>query len=431
MIRFDFDFETFLIVPGCQAPRIVVMSYRVNGGQPRLAHANPAVAGDEFNHLLYWALSNPDVNMRAHNAGGFEAQCIIAHNPAWVGLLADKVDAGLFQCTLVQEKLLRIGKGDHRNGFGLDVCVEAHRLGIKLDKSSPWRTRYGTLWDVPVAMWPQDACAYSLEDTCTYELGEAQERAGQQYLVDRVAQVRAAVSLGSTSAWGIMTDGETAAELVEQTEARLESYRLDLLDPKGRLGLDAQPLLRYEVERGVPKPVKNTLLARERCEAVYRAMGREPPRGEVSPTMLMKAYAAAGLADIGPQWSPEQKKRIKVTTKMLEEAIADGCDSADLIGNISVDKDACYLSRDKLLQAYSAYGQAGTLLSKARRPLLAAKAGMPMQCSYNPVVNTGRTSCRQGEDPEPGEAWTAYGVQIQNLPRAGEVVTVGSDDDGD
>lgn len=427
MIWFDYDFEAFLLEPGVLAPPPVCMSYRLDGGAKYLAHANPRF-GSEFRDRLWWALTTPGVVMRGHNTGGFEAQVIMAYEPAWTPALADKVDRGEFWCTYLAEKLLRIGKGDRREGFGLDDCVAAHKLGITLDKDSPWRTRYGLLWDVHPDLWPADARHYSLEDTCTYELGMAQLAHGPQYFVDMVPQMRAAVSLGSTGCWGFMTDAETAEVLVRETEARLDGYRLDLLDPKGRLGVEGEPLLRYEVQKGVPVPVKNTKVARERCAQVYRAMGREPPRGDLSPTMLMKAYANAGIADQGPQWTPQQKKRIKVTQRMIEEAEADGCDPADLLPNISVDKDACHLSRDPLLQAYSAYGQADTLLSKARRPLLAALAGKPMQASYNPIVGTGRSSCRQGEDPEPGEARNAYGVQIQNLPRAGQIVNVGDDD---
>jgi hypothetical protein len=391
------------------APPIVCMSYALDNGPAQLVHArDPRMAA-----LLAWGLQTPGVVLVAQNAA-FEAVCTIAFRPDWAALVAAKIDAGEWRCTMLREKLLRIGKGDHREGFGLQECLHAHRLDILLDKEGPERLRYGTLWHLPVAEWPAPAVKYALEDIAVRELYHAQAAQGAEYFVNEREQMQNAVYLASTSAWGFATDGATAAVLVEETKVRLEEYKQELLraDP---------PLLRYEVTKGVPHPVRNTKVAQDRIVAAYTKLGREPPRGDVSPTMLMKAYADAGVPG-SPTWTKEQKKRVKVTAKMIQEAIEDGCDPAALVGNISCDKDSCLLSRDPLLLAYSAYGQADGLLGKARRPLRAAEAGKPIQPFYNPIVNTGRTSVSQGEDPDDGEAWTTYGAQVQNLPRAGEIV---------
>jgi DNA polymerase I-like protein with 3'-5' exonuclease and polymerase domains len=81
-------------------------------------------------------------------------------------------------------------------------------------------------------------------------------------------------------------------------------------------------------------------------------------------------------------------------------------------GNIKLDEEACLLSGDPVLKAYTEFSQATTLRSKAER-----LQRSPIQCRYNVLVATGRTSCSQGDDPKPGEAWTAYGMQVQNLPQ--------------
>ncbi len=65
-----------------------------------------------------------------------------------------------------------------------------------------------------------------------------------------------------------------------------------------------------------------------------------------------------------------------------------------------------------MLLAYTTYSQANTLMSKAERlkkPII--------QASYDILKDSGRTSCRTGEDPEHGEPYMAWGSQLQNPPR--------------
>lgn len=419
---FWFDFETFLIVPGCQAPPIVLMAYAWDDGwrQGTLVHG----ADPLLDYLLESALLDDSVVMVAHHAV-YEILCMLARRPRWAALIARKVEMGLLRCTELREKLLRVGLGDRREGYALDDCMEKHKLPIVLDKSCEWRTRFGELYHLPVDRMPERARRYALEDLSIAPLYEKQEAYGERYFVNQHHQLAGMIPMACATAWGFMTDGKTAAVLVQETRERLEEYRQDLLHPRERLGVDYPALLRYDVEKGVPKPVRNTILARKRCEEVYVAMGREPPRGELTPVMYLDAYEKSGVSDRAPKWTKEERDKIKrIEKRMIAEAIEDGVDPLLLQGNISVDKDACFLSRDPLLQAYSAYGQADGLLTKAERPLLAALAGFPVQGSYNGLVATGRSSAYKGDDPEPGEMFSAYGVQMQNMPRAGEIVEV-------
>jgi hypothetical protein len=85
-------------------------------------------------------------------------------------------------------------------------------------------------------------------------------------------------------------------------------------------------------------------------------------------------------------------------------------------GQPSLDFEACEGSGDPILVSYTNFGQASTLLGKVQRlrhPLI--------QSSYDPLKATGRTSCRQGSTPKPGQAHTAHGAQMQNPPQAAGV----------
>lgn len=64
---------------------------------------------------------------------------------------------------------------------------------------------------------------------------------------------------------------------------------------------------------------------------------------------------------------------------------------------------------DYVLEAYQGYANANTRTKRAVRLL-----NSPIQASFNVLVNTGRTSCSQGDKKKDNGAPSAYGAQIQN-----------------
>ncbi len=419
MKLFAFDFETFLIQPYLLAPPLVCMSVAIDDKPATVYH----VLDSRFKALLYLALTTPGCMMVAHNAA-YEAVCILAAFPEWTQLLFDKLDAGEFYCTLLGEKLISVGLGDHDREFGLDDCLERHHIELVVDKTCWWRVRYGLLATTPCELWPQDAYDYAVLDAeAARRLYNAQR--GPTYLkytADNLAryettprgghkvfvpgQTWASVTLQLTSATGFPTDPEAAKVLLEETIVKLAEYegelkRVGFLVPKREKGV-----LSYTLKKA---PAEGLML---QC---FAAMGREPPRGPVSPTMLVKAYKAVGQ-DV--EWVDKGKRKAKkVEESDIKDAIENGCSPKDLMGNIKLDEEACINSGHPLLLAYTRYKQADTLMSKVRRlqkPLI--------QTWYNTLVETGRTSSSQGEDPLPGEPWTTYGMQVQNLPRAGDEI---------
>jgi len=82
-------------------------------------------------------------------------------------------------------------------------------------------------------------------------------------------------------------------------------------------------------------------------------------------------------------------------------------------GMISVDAEACRMSKDPSLQALATYTSANTLLKKAQRMLKGAF--MPLQTSYVVPIASGRTSSRSSDAPLVGD-------NFQNFRRSAMVV---------
>jgi hypothetical protein len=193
--------------------------------------------------------------------------------------------------------------------------------------------------------------------------------------------------------------------LVEETQARIEEHKQALI---------AAGLLVPEFKAGVLKYTRKKAPATERLLAAYAAMNRDVPRGDLTPTMLIDAYKEAGLPP------PRIGKKDKIKQRDIDAAIKDGVPEETLAGNYALDEEACVNSRDPLLLSYTRYGQADTLMKKTLRIQRAGKKRKPVQTYYGVIMATGRTSSSQGQDPEPGEGYSTYGAQMQNLPRSGE-----------
>ncbi len=410
MRRLRIDFETMAIVPGLGAPPIVCMSHKYCDGVADLTHARtgrdpnfPSWRGfhRSIDDVLYEALIDDNVVIEAYHAA-FEFVVALAHRPDWAELLFDKVDKGLWQCIYYREKQIRIARGDPVEVTGLDDTLLENGIDIKLNKLCRWRARYGELLDTPISDWPEEATTYALEDLAIEQLSDHQLRtADPEEYVDHIIQMSAARDLQLTSCHGFMTDLATAEQLVKETDARLDAAEALLL----RHGL-----ARVERKKGQVVTVKTKKAAEARMTEAFADMGLDVPRNMPTENMMRAACEAENLE------FPEGAHIKKILAWFEEEDI-------ECLGNICLDAEACEESRDHVLEAWSELGSANTLRKRVGILYEAAKAGKPIQASYNAIVDTGRTSCRQGNVPEPGEAWTSFGQNIQNLPRAGEEVS--------
>lgn len=409
------DYETFLIQPGMQAPPPVCCQLAYNDDPGEILHANFDVKRLEKN--LWDALRNPRLQLVAHSAG-FEYLVTKAWRTGWIDLLIKAAEEGRFVCTIVDEKLIRIARGDRTEGYGLDDVCNKWLIPHTLQKDNPWRKRFGELWGIPVADWPEQdlptgPTAYAMEDLIVRKVHKTQrQRVEERIFVDSAPQFRAEITFKSTSAWGFPVDLAAARRLAVETDETLNQFKEQLIAAK---------ILQSEKKKGEFVWVKKKAVATPIITQAYLDMGREPPRGGITATMVKTAYKRAGLE------APDLKRDDEVTEDILNDARDAGADMSVVVGNIKLDEEACLNSGHPLMLAYTRYGQSTTIKSKINRTVRAGEAGKPVQCSYNVLVATGRSSCRQGDDPEPGEAYTAFGMQIQNLPRAGEEF---EDDDG-
>jgi hypothetical protein len=421
--RFNFDFETFPLFPGCLAPPLVCMAYRWDDGPRDLVHARTgrrpgfeSLLGknDTIDEILLRALIDDEVAMVAYNAN-YEATAVMAHNLYLMPLVFRKARLGLWHCCYIRETQIRIarGKATDEDGNEKDVGtladISVHYGLPAVDKKFEGRLRYGEYIDTPIAQWPQPYIDYALDDLVVGDVDKVQRaKSRPEEYVDHATQMSMSIALSLTSCRGIRANVENARVLVKRTKERVAAAQEMILDPK-RFGFDSEPLAQWKRDKGVYKVSRMKAPAVEYITKAYAKLGLLPPRKLPTVKALEAIYAANSSYP-----PPDADQR-----KMIKDLAAHGIDAQ---GNISLDKDACEQSQDELLSAYSDFGQANTLLTRAQLVLTAAERGMPLQTGYNVIVDTGRTSCRQGKVPEPGEAWTAYGIQIQNLPRSGEEI---------
>ncbi len=355
-MTFFFDLETFLISPGVQAPPIVCASFCFGDTAPRVKHVN-----DELERLLADVLASH--TLVGHNVS-FDIACIAAQ---WPDLIPDIFRAyaeDRVTDTMVRQKLIDIGRGRQKDDKKLRYdlgSVSARCDGPVLNKEDPWRLKYGTLYNVPVGDWPEEAVSYALNDAvATRAVFQAQE-SHAQYLADQYRQTRAAWALHLISVWGFKTDQGAAERYIVQVQKTLEEDRktasqatIELVDKYGKT--KAHPLVR-------PDGTKNV-------------------------------------------------KAAQAWMKRLCDEEGDSCPLTDG-GLPSLSEESVEEFGDYVLEAYQSYANANTRTKRAQRLLTAATAGVPIQASFNVLVNTGRTSCSQGDRQKDGPP-SAFGAQIQN-----------------
>jgi DNA polymerase-1 len=371
---FSLDSETFLLRPGVQAPPIVCLAHKVSvpktgaAADRTLLHARDPRALE----ILTWALTHAIVT--GHRVA-YDLCCAATSWPHLLPLIFRAYEEDRVTCTLLREVLSDIARGVslESQAYGLDSVLEKH-TGRTVNKLDPWRAKYGTLWVLDIEDWPGDARSYALGDVdAAHDIYYAQEAAyrSQGWLEDEYAQARADFWLNLTSAHGIRTDAQRVPEYYAETLAASEKDR----------AIAAQAgLVRGDGTR-------DTKLAMARMVAVMESLGEDPPltdTGEKKLKELRKSNPSATWRDI---WTSEGK-----------------C--------ISTDEDSCLASGDFILEAYQRFGSLKTRLSRAAR--LYKGFDLPLQASFRALVETGRTSCTQGEVEE-GVSPPAWGTQLQNM----------------
>lgn len=368
---FSFDTETFLIEPGLTAPPMVCLQFAWDNHRPDIVHAKDPAA---------YRIAREALESRAVINGHNLAYDMAVWCAQWPDLIppifrAYAEDRAI--CTAITAALVDIARGEYRGrgkgpGWSYSLADTFRRfVGGELDKTDPWRLRYGTLISVPVHAWPEDAVAYAAGDITAQQATFFALQQFPQLLDDQFRQARAGWWLHLMSTWGLRTDPEQVERFYHQTMVELE---------RDREACMAAGLVRSN-------GVKNTKAAMAR---------------------MVEVMEAEGLGD-----------QIKITDSVLKpENIAQdkgqrpGESPGDMFRRlgkgISLDEDSCLECGDDLLLSYQRYGSANTIINrckKLRHPII--------QSRFDPLVETGRTSCKEGDGPQ-------HGVQLHNLPRKSE-----------
>lgn len=373
---FHFDLETFLIVPGCQAPPPVCLQFAVDDGKEEIIH----VKDPAFRTTVEWALTR--ALMDGHNVA-YDAVVLCAAFPDLIPAIFQAYREDRILCTKIRQSLIDIalgefeGNGFRRWGYTLGECVFRASDGkVLLDKSDPWRLKYGTLYSTPVKDWPPEALHYALMDATGQRLlFNAQEPGvSRGILKDQFRKSRTAFWLHLMETWGMRTDLPRVQEFHRLTLAEMA---------RDRKVAEAAGLIK-------PDGVRDTKAAMDRMVRVMLELDEMPELTESGENQLERSKALGG-------------ERVSVVDVYLETG-----------KYIKVDEDACLTSGDDILQAYQRYGSSKVLMSRIER--LYKGAEVPLQSRFSPIRETGRTSCQMGE-VKSGESPPAWGFQLQNTPR--------------
>jgi DNA polymerase I-like protein with 3'-5' exonuclease and polymerase domains len=388
-----FDTETHLIRPGCPVPKMVCLSwaeYRDVGEPPDLSIKTPErLEHDEdpwvpkgapevtvpwlrvglrnarggLKAIRSW-LTDPEVTIVGHNTRFDLAVCAV-EDPELLPLIFQAYEENRILDTMVRQQLCDIAQGflkmyiDEETDefkhteYGLDKL--AYRLCKRyLVKKDTWRLKYALLDGVPLTEWPEEAVRYALLDAIvTLDIHRKQEELAGGPIPNSAEQHKADWALYLMSLWGVRTDPAAVEDLRQHLEKEY-TEQMTALRPSGLLRI-TPPRTKRTGEQVPEQVTRDMKTIRARVESSYEAKGLQVPKTDNQDN---------------PQTSTDRK-----TLKN------------------SGDKDLCTLAEAgktaKLLQTYV--------------PILESGTRFPINCRYNVLVDTGRTSCS--------------GPNLQNPPR--------------
>lgn len=376
----SWDTETELIRPGCNAPELVCVSYKVDteSGPGLLRHAEGAA-------FIERMLDDPNTLHVGQNVA-FDMAVLCAYRPDLLPKVFRAYDENRVTCTMLRQMLIDIGLGVFRGRPGSDGKWIAHKYGLddlhsrygygRLDKDS-WRMFYGAFRDVPLPQWeeharehvaqhvhpdravdywtqrygytdqswlaaakqltpnpePAGVLRYPLEDAlATERVYLEQEREDPALLVDQYNQARYYFALRLAECWGIRTQLAAVDALGEEVAQEYQRLRAELTD----LGL-------------------------------VRA------KDGTRDTKAAKAWMVEACAS--------NKVPVRKTAPSVKFPKGDIC----------LDSDACKATEDPALEAYADFSTFSKVMSTDVE-MLRKGTRMPIHCRFG-LADTGRCTC--------------------------------------
>jgi hypothetical protein len=453
------DCETFPIRRGLLAPPVVCFGWaRVTetSGDVQLAESGlvtdlgehtgdlPAgVAGDVslisvFRALAEYALALGPTACRWVNQNNvFDFACLAAIDKDLLELMFQLYDAGIVEDTMLREQLIDIAKGslgwsseksektgkNKRKAYDLAALSKKY-LGVDLDKTT-YRMGYGYLSGKPLAQWPQGAVDYGIDDAIAAAMVWFEQRAvvfaeGSEdgEVPDSANQARYHFGLHLMSVWGLRTDPKMVFSFERYLRRAFGELRevlndVGLIRKTGQKNMKAISEHIEELSKTAPggeiepkrTPKGKISTKAEHVEDLLGAYNVRIPKDLSEALTLIKIARLERAGVERPEWG--SLKAGADFDDMLEEMLRFGLgleqwgpeaeqflQEAQNTGTFSLFDGmvlfAWYTSVQKLLGTYI--------------PVLKRGTKVPINARYNPLVDTGRTSCSS--------------PNIQNLPKA-------------
>ncbi len=432
---FCVDLETFLIEPGGGAPPPVGAGWTATDGrnvESGIVHVDPALGAEgdwtppsahpPIEGLYRWGIERVRAAKRAGLPARFVNQNIVfdlgvvcAAYPALLPLVFEAYDEGLIEDTMIREQLLDIAAGSLgwvrgavsprgtkiKRAYTLKDMAK-RRLNVDMDKTT-WRMGYASLVDVPLSQWAQGAKDYAVDDTAIalqVYLSQRDEllEDGIEEVPNSIEQARAHWALHLMSTWGIRTDGARVARYKYELETRLRVL-------EG--ALQHVGFIRGDGVKGKKSGTKDKKLIEATILELY-----DEGRGKAWPAGHELARTEKGAVSMTAQSMDDLLEALDLNlvplkAKDKKDPVDFALDLARTLptipGDTVTDLDGHPVSKKVASLALLAWHTSTQKLLGTYIPPLEAGARYPINCRYQPLVASGRTSCSS--------------PNLQNLPK--------------
>ena len=388
MSVFAWDTETHLIRPGILAPRLVCVSWMMEGDQEYQLQL-----ADEGLDTLEAVLLDESVHIVGHNvAYDFGVACAMREH--LIPLVFDAYASQRVSDTRIREKLIRLALGEMTSDFAqaagakrqakfdlATIFLNRFQMDLSADKNDPlaWRLRYKELDGVPLDQWPEKAKRYAGEDAMRHLLlfceqrGDASAIFGedlQGFCTNEFEKAATAWSLHLEGIWGVRTDKLAVSALNERLEAEISATKSVCTD--------------MHIFRAKDGSRDNKVLA----------------------SIIVKAYEGMAL-EVPTTAGRVNKDGIRVPAIATDKETLINAPHAHQphIDILVRNKDGiAEVVRKPVLQALADIS-ASAHNHTTYIPVLFNGASFPLNPGWNELLESGRTSC--------------YNPNVQNLPRKG------------
>ena len=435
------DLETFLIEPGGSAPPLVCAGWTVyDDGKVKngLVTVKGESEGDFHGPIDALILKLFD-DVRTQAAAGRVSRFVNQNIPFDFGVLCQTYphliphvfamyDEGLVDDTMIREQLTDIAAGSlgwvrgivsprgtriRRNYTLKDMAKR--RLDVDMDKTT-WRMGYADLVDVPLARWPQGAKDYAVDDTgiaidvYLHQRGEVLADLDSGEVPNSLEQCRAHWSLHLMSLWGIRTEGSKVARYKHELDLRLGV----LADALSAVGFIRGGGIKGKKAGSKDKKLIEATILELNASPLWPA-GHELARTEKG-AVAMTAAAMDDLLEaldlnLVPAKAVDKKEPVDFALDLARSLPSTPGDTVTDLDGHPVPKKLAALAL--LAWHTSTQKTLGTYI-----PPLEAGAKYPINCRYQPLVESGRSS---GSSPNLQNLPTERGVRECYRARPGTV----------